>query len=116
VRSGAEATGALPAAAAAPILIMLDALARLQAFEAFADLVAVLDTVAIPWRRRREALADVYLRHGYADSAGEEWLAVCERDGVDAPILRGLAAVATARGLDEDARVFAAEADALAAV
>ena len=116
VRSGAEATGALPAAAAAPILIMLDALARLQAFEAFADLVAVLDTVAIPWRRRREALADVYLRHGYADSAGEEWLAVCERDGVDAPILRGLAAVATARGFDEDARVFAAEADALAAV
>jgi hypothetical protein len=29
--------------------------------------------------------------------------------------LRGLAAVAVARGLDEDAQVFAAEADALAA-
>ena len=82
---------------------MLDALARLQAFDAFADLVAVLEAVAIPWRERREALADVYLRRGYVDSAGEEWLAVCDRAGIDGPALRGLAAVATARGLDDDA-------------
>ncbi len=115
VRSGATAPAGLPSAAAAPILIMLDALARLQAFDAFADLVAVLEVVAIPWRRRREALADLYLRHGYADSAAEEWLAICERDGVDAPALRGMAAVAIARGLDEDAQVFVAEAEALAA-
>ena len=94
---------------------MLDALARLQAFDAFADLAAVLEVVAIPWRRRREALADLYLRHGYADSAAEEWLAICERDGIDAPALRGMAAVAIARGLDEDAQVFVAEAEALAA-
>jgi tetratricopeptide (TPR) repeat protein len=115
VRSGATAPAGLPSAAAAPILIMLDALARLQAFDAFADLVAVLEVVAIPWRRRREALADLYLRHGYADSAAEEWLAICERDGIDAPALRGMAAVAIARGLDEDAQVFVAEAEALAA-
>ena len=116
VSSGATTPSALPAAAAAPILIMLDALARLQAFDAFADLVAVLEGVAIPWRQRREALADLYLRHGYADSAAEEWLAVCEREGIDGPALRGLAAVATARGLDEDAQIFVAEAEALAAV
>lgn len=115
VRSGATAPTGLPAGAAAPILIMLDALARLQAFDAFADLVAVLEAVAIPWRQRREALADLYLRHGYADSAAEEWLAVCEREGIDGPALRGLAAVATARGLDADAEVFVAEAEALAA-
>jgi tetratricopeptide (TPR) repeat protein len=115
VRSGAAEPAALPAAAAPPVLIMLDALARLQAFDAFEDLVAVLDVVAISWRERRQALAELYLRHGYADSAAEEWIAVCEQGGVDAPALRGLAAVAVARGLDEDAQVFAAEAEALAA-
>jgi hypothetical protein len=31
------------------------------------------------------------------------------------PALRGLAAVVVAKGLDEDAKVFAAEAEALAA-
>ena len=115
VRAGATAPAALPAAAGAPILIMLDALARLQALDAFADLVAVLDGVAMPWRERRQVLAELYLRHGYADSAADEWLAICERGGVDAPALRGLAAVASARGLDEDAEVFVAEAEALAA-
>jgi len=115
VRAGAGAPAALPAAAARPILIMLDALARLQAFDAFEDLAAVLEAVAIPWRERRQALAELYLRHGYADSAAEEWIAVCEQGAVDADALRGLAAVAVARGLDEDAEVFAAEAEALAA-
>jgi hypothetical protein len=115
VRAGAGAPAALPAAAAQPILLMLDALARLQAFDAFEDLAAVLEAVAIPWRERRQALAELYLRHGYADSAAEEWIAVCEQGGVDAAALRGLAAVAVARGLDEDAEVFAAEAEALAA-
>ena len=96
---------------------MLDALARLQAFDAFADLVAVLEAVAMPWRERREALAELYLRHGYADSAAEEWLAVVRaRAASTRPALRGLAAVAAARGLDEDAQVFVAEAEALAAV
>jgi hypothetical protein len=94
---------------------MLDALARLQAFDAFADLVAVLDGVAMGWRERRQVLAELYLRHGYADSAADEWLAACEQGGVDVPALRGLAAVAVAKGLDEDAKVFAAEAEALAA-
>jgi tetratricopeptide (TPR) repeat protein len=115
VRSGAGAPAALPAPAAPPVLIMLDALARLQAFDAFEDLAAVLEAVAIPWRERRQALAELYLRHGYADSAAEEWIAVCEQGGVDVDALRGLAAVAAARGLDADAEVFAAEAQALAA-
>lgn len=115
VRSGAGAPAALPAQAAGPVLIMLDALARLQAFDAFEALAAVLEAVALPWRERRQALAELYLRHGYADSAAEEWIAVCEQGGVDAEALRGLAAVAVARGLDEDAQVFAAEAEALAA-
>jgi hypothetical protein len=115
VRCGANAPAALPAQSAAPVLIMLDALARLQAFDAFEALAGVLEAVAMPWRERRQALAELYLRHGYADSAAEEWIAACEQGGVDVEALRGLAAVAVARGLDEDAQVFAAEAEALAA-
>ena len=62
--------------------------ARLQAFEAFESLVAVLAAVAMPWRERRQALAELYLRHGYADSAAEEWIAACEQGGVDVQALR----------------------------
>jgi glycosyltransferase involved in cell wall biosynthesis len=115
VRAGQTVPAVLPADAAAPVLTMLDGLARLQAFDAFADLVLVLESVALPWRERREALAALYLRRGYVDSAGEEWLAVCRQEGPDARALRGLSAVAAAKGLTEDAEVFAAEAEALAA-
>jgi hypothetical protein len=115
VRSGDAKPAALPAEAATLVLTMLDGLARLQAFDAFADLVTVFDTVALPWRERREALAELYLRRGYADSAAEEWFAVCERSGPDVRALRGLSLVATAKGLAEDAEVFASEAAALAA-
>jgi glycosyltransferase involved in cell wall biosynthesis/predicted Zn-dependent protease len=114
-RSGAAVATALPAAAALPVLTMLDALARLEAFDAFAALVAVLERVGVPELDRRQALAELYLRHGYVDLAGEEWLAICDSYGADARSLRGLAAVAAARGMDEDARVFEAEAAQLAA-
>ena len=52
-----------------------------------------------PWRERREALAELYLRHGYADSAAEEWIAVV-RAGRRRRAMRcaGSAAVAAARG------------------
>jgi glycosyltransferase involved in cell wall biosynthesis len=115
VRAGDGTPGALPADAAALVLTMLDGLARLQALDAFADLVAVFDAIALPWRERREALAELYLRHGYADSAAEEWITVCQQSGPDVRALRGLSLVATAKGLPQDAQVFAAEADALAA-
>jgi hypothetical protein len=75
----------------------------------------VLESVALPWRERREALAALYLRRGYVDSAGEEWLAVCRQEGPDVRALRGLSAVAAAKGLAEDAQIFAEEAAALAA-
>jgi tetratricopeptide (TPR) repeat protein len=114
-RSGGAVATALPAATASGVFTMLDALARLEAFDAFADLVAVLERVGIPERERRQALAELYLRRGFVDLAGEEWLVICDRHGADERALRGLAAVAAARGMDEDARLFAAEAAALAA-
>jgi hypothetical protein len=114
-RAGAEVAVTLPAAAAAPVLAMLDALARLEAYDAFADLVRVLERVSVPERDRRQALAELYLRRGYVDLAAEELIAVCERHGADARSLLGLAAVAAARGMDDDAALFEAEARALAA-
>ena len=114
-RAGAAVAGTLPAGAAGLVLTMLDGLARLEAFDAFAALVAVLERVGMPELERRHALAEIYLRRGYVDLAGEEWLAVCSRHGADERALLGLAAVAAARGMDEDAQLFQAEAAALAA-
>jgi tetratricopeptide (TPR) repeat protein len=103
----------VPAAAADVICVMLDALARLERFDAFELLVAVLGRLPIGARDRHERLASLYLRRGYLDSAADEWLVVCEQLGVDGAALRGLAQVAVGRGLDEDARLLAAEAAAL---
>ena len=64
--------------------LMLDVLARLEDFEAFERLAAVLDRIAIPERDRRERLAQVYLRRGYLESAADEWIGVCDRLGADA--------------------------------
>ncbi len=110
VLAGEEPALALPPEAAGPALVMLEALARVEAFEAFELLASRYETVSVPWRERRERLATVYLRRGFLASAADEWIAVCENDGADAAALIGLAQVAWARGLDEDAIVFAQEA------
>jgi hypothetical protein len=113
--AGVEADGMLPAASAPALGVMLDVLARLERFEAFERLAEVLDRTAIPERDRREHLAQVYLRRGYLESAADEWIGVCDRFGVDAAALRGLAEVAARRGLDEDAELLRRESDLLAA-
>ncbi len=103
----------LPAAAGPPILLMLDVLARLEEFDAFERLVPLLERVDAPWRERREALARLYLRRGFLESAADEWIAVVEEDGPDARAFDGLAEVARERGFDDDAQALAAEAAAL---
>lgn len=100
----------LPPAAADPVLVMLEALIHLEAFDAFGWLVAVLEAVAMPWRDRRERLALLYLRRGFLDLAADEWITVCERRRPDAAVLAGLVQIAAARGLYEDAETFAREA------
>jgi tetratricopeptide (TPR) repeat protein len=108
--AGDEPPATLPVEAAEPALVMLEALARVEAFDAFELLAARYDTVSLPWRERRERLANVYLRRGFLESAADEWVAVCETEGVDVDALLGLAQVAWARGMDDDAVVFAQEA------
>ncbi len=113
-QSGDPLPTTIAAGAAALVLAMLEALLRIERYEPFGALLAVLDVVAIPWRETREQLARMYTRRGYLESAADEWIAVC-RQAPDVAALTGLAANARARGLDEDAELLAAEAHALAA-
>ena len=56
----------------------------------------------------------MYLRRGFLESAGDEWVAAIQENGPDVAALIGLSQVAAARGLDEDAELLAGEARALA--
>ncbi|HEU4975144.1 MAG TPA: glycosyltransferase [Baekduia sp.] len=110
---GGAPEGSVPAAAAPVVATMLDALAHLEDFDGFERLAGVAEALDVPWRERRELLAGIYLRRGFLDSAAGEWIAAVEREGADERALLGLATVADARGLAEDAEVFRAEARAL---
>jgi tetratricopeptide (TPR) repeat protein len=110
---GDPAPAALPLEAAPLLVTTLEALLRVQEFDAFGLLVGLLDRTGLPWRERRELLASTYLRRGFLESAADEWIAVCQERGPDVPALIGLAQVAVARELPEDALLFAQEASAL---
>ena len=90
-------------------LATLDRLLELQEFEAFESLAGLWNTLPLPERDRRELLAGIYMARGFLDSAAEEWLAIAASDPT-APALAGLARVAHARGLADDARVLLDEA------
>jgi tetratricopeptide (TPR) repeat protein len=106
--------GELPATLAreaAPMLVMsLEALLRVREVDAFGLLVPLIDRVGLPDRERRELLASMYMRRGYLESAADEWIAAIQELGPDAPALTGLALVAAAREMPDDALVFAREA------
>jgi tetratricopeptide (TPR) repeat protein len=99
----------LSGGALAPAATALEALLRVQEFKAFGVLAGVSERIAVPVRQRRELMARMYLRRGYLESAADEWIAVAQ-EAPDAAAFLGLAQVALAQGLDEDARMFAGEA------
>jgi len=109
--AGEPAPAALPAAAALTAFTALEALLRVVDIDAFSVLHQLAERLAIDPRERREALAGMYLRRGFLDSAADEWLAAAEQ-APDARAYLGLAQVALARGLDGDARTLAAAASA----
>jgi glycosyltransferase involved in cell wall biosynthesis len=111
--SGAESLPALPVESTPLLAVALEALLRVREVDAFARLVPVLDAVALPQRERRELLGTIYLRRGFLDSAADEWMAVCDESGPDSRALLGLAQVAYARDMREDALLFASEARSL---
>ncbi|MEA2443062.1 MAG: hypothetical protein QOJ12_354, partial [Thermoleophilales bacterium] len=112
VHAGVAPAAALPIEAAALLTTVLEALLRVEEFEAFETLVAIMDGVPLPVRERRELLAQVYFRRGFLESAADEWVAACQ-DAPDARALIGLAQVAYAREMPDDAAVFAAEAQVI---
>jgi glycosyltransferase involved in cell wall biosynthesis len=114
-RSGSPAPGSVPAQAAGLVATMLDALARLEDFDGFERLAGVANALALPWREIRELMATVFLRRGFLDNAAGEWIGAVEREGADERALNGLALIADARGLHEDAAIFRDEARELAA-
>ena len=65
-------------------------------------------------RARHPLLAETYRPRGFLESAADEWIAAVERHGPDPEALNGLSRVATARGLPDDARIFAEQAQELA--
>ncbi len=96
----------LDPALAESLATMLEALLRVQEFEAFEALLPALAATGLPGRRRHDLLAEIYLRRGFLDSAADEWIAAVDEDGPDPAALTGLARVAAARGLTEDAEIF----------
>jgi len=111
---GQLATSGQTAIALAPevvplLLTMLEALLRVQDFKAFEALLGVLRRTPLGGRERRELLAEMYLRRGFAASAAEEWMAVCRKEP-DARALVGLARVAAATGMPREVSYFAAAA------
>jgi tetratricopeptide (TPR) repeat protein len=95
---------------AVPLLAtMLEALLRVHDFKAFEVLLGVLQRAPMGERERRELLAEMYMRRGFAASAAEQWMAVCRQEP-DVRALVGLARVAAARGMPREAGDFAAAA------
>jgi tetratricopeptide (TPR) repeat protein len=107
--AGSDEPRSLPVAATPLLGVILETLLRLQDFEAFETLTALLERSSLPRREQRELLATMYLDHGFLGSAAKEWMAVCE-SGPDGRALLGLARVALSHEQFEDAAVFAAEA------
>jgi tetratricopeptide (TPR) repeat protein len=109
IAANGETAFTVSGAAVGLLEVMLETLLRVQDFQAFEVLLGVLERAPLSERERRELLAGIYLRRGYATSAAEEWMAVC-REEPDASALLGLAQVALSRGMSREAAEFAAAA------
>jgi tetratricopeptide (TPR) repeat protein len=104
----------VPADGVPVLAVAFEALLRVEEFDAVEPVLKAIEGSALPARARRELLANVYLRRGFLESAGEEWMAACnEGTGPDADAFVGLAQVAWNMGETEDAIVFAREAATL---
>jgi glycosyltransferase involved in cell wall biosynthesis len=113
IRGGGDVPIALPLEAGALLALTLEALLRVHEVDAFAELLPLVERIGLPHRERRELLATLYLRRGFLESAGEEWVAAVQEDGPDTRALFGLAQVAAGRGFLEDAQMFAEETKTL---
>jgi tetratricopeptide (TPR) repeat protein len=110
---GGQLPAGLPGDAAPLLFATLEALLRTTQVDAFGLLAPLSERVGMPLRDVRERLASMYLRRGFLESAADEWIAVVQDFGPDAQALTGLALVATARDMRDDALALAREASVL---
>jgi tetratricopeptide (TPR) repeat protein len=109
-----ETAAPVPAAGVPGLAVAFEALLRVEEFDAVGPVLQAIEGSAMPVRARREMLANVYLRRGFLESAGDEWMAaVNEGPAPDADAFVGLAQVAWGLGAYEDAIVFAREAEGI---
>ena len=110
---GGALPSTLPGESAQMLVTSLEALLRVREVDSFGLLVPLVERVGLSPRDRRELLASMYMRRGYLESAADEWISVIQELGPDAPALTGLALVAAAKEMPDDALVFAREASQL---
>ena len=109
IAQGATDTTPVPVAGAPLLAVILETLLRGADGERFVALLPVLERSQLPRREQRELLAQMYLKAGLVDRAAQEWLAAAS-EAPDVRSMVGLAQVAVAQGMIEDAANFATAA------
>ena len=102
-------TPPVPVAGAPLLAVILETLLRGADGERFVALLPLLERSRLPRREQRELLAQMYLKAGLIDRAAQEWLTAAS-EAPDARSMVGLAQVALAQGMAQDAENFATAA------
>ncbi|MEA2479115.1 MAG: hypothetical protein QOJ07_1037, partial [Thermoleophilaceae bacterium] len=113
LENGGPAPATLPMETTPLLATIFEALLRVEEVDPFVRILPLLDVTGLPGRERNELLALIYMRRGFLESAADEWVGACQEFGPDARALIGLAQVAYAREMHEDAALFAGEVQAL---
>jgi hypothetical protein len=106
IAEGGPAPTGLPAAGMALLGTILELLLCAGDAARFDQLVPVLQHSELAVREQRELLAGMYLAHGHGGLAAQQWMAICH-EAPDSRALLGLAGVAAAHGMPQDAVNFA---------
>ncbi|HEX3690080.1 MAG TPA: glycosyltransferase [Solirubrobacteraceae bacterium] len=109
IARGATDAQPVPVAGAPLLGVILETLLRAADGERFVGLLPVLEQSQLARREQRELLAQMYLKRGLVDRAAQEWMAVAS-EAPDVRSMVGLAQVALAEGMSEDANNFATAA------
>ena len=109
IAQGATDTRPVPVAGAPLLAVILETLLAGADGERFVALLPALEQSQLARREQRELLAQMYLKHGLIDRAAQEWIAAAS-EAPDVRSMVGLAQVAVAQGMIEDAGNFATAA------
>ncbi len=109
IAQGATDAEPVPVAGAPLLAVILETLLAGADGERFVALLPALAQSQLARREQRELLAQMYLKHGLIDRAAQEWIAVAS-EAPDVRSMVGLAQVAVAQGMIEDAGNFATAA------